>query len=262
MKTRNPAMKTPTLLPAGRACASATALFLFLTATSGHSQRGVIIPAQSSSSLDESTSVVTAPTPNAPVAPLGSQIRDKSNVSQVTVPTSTPGKGNVSSVSERVATPATDTNVVAIQRVEVTPPPLDVATIKRLAELRDELGVAESAAKARINLPANDLFVAGKETKIEPLAEPALASVVEYLERTLKKNITVRSFFDPLEEGGKERAWARTLALIDWLKANSTLEPDHLKATSPEVLTKATPKAFSLNIGEVEFVNRIELHLE
>lgn len=256
-------MKTPTLLRTGRACVTAGALSLFLTATSAYpQQRGVVIPARSSSTLDETNAVVTAPAPVAPVAPLTSSIRDKSNVSQVTVPASPPGKASISTSSEPIMTPAPDTNVVAIQRVEVTPPPLDVATIKRLAELRDELGVAESAARARINLPADDLFISGEETKIEPLAEPALESVVEYLERTLKKNVTVKSLYDPLEEDGKERAWSRTLALIDWLKANSALEPDRLKATSPEVLSKATPKAYSLNIGEVEYVNRIELHLE
>jgi hypothetical protein len=256
-------MKTPTLLRTGRACVTAGALSLFLTATTAFpQQRGVVIPARSSSTLDETNAVVTTPTVDAPVAPLVSPIRDKSNVSPLVVPSTSPGKAAISTSSGPVATPAPDTNVVAIQRVEVTSPPLDVATIKRLAELRDELGVAESAARARINLPADDLFVSGKEVRIEPLAEPALGSVVEYLERTLKKNITVKPLYDPLEEGGKDRAWARTLALIDWLKANSSLEHDRLKATSPEALTKATPKAYSLNIGEVEYVNRIELHIE
>lgn len=255
-------MKTPTLLRTGRACVTAGALSLFLTATPAFpQQRGVVIPAQSASSLDE-PATVTVTAPAAPVVPLTSSIREKSNVSQMSVPTPAPGKAEVTTSSEPIASPAPETNVVAIQRVEVTPPPLDVATIKRLAELRDELGVAESAVKARINLPADDLFISGKEPKIEPLAEPALESVVEYLERTLKKNVTVKSLYDPLEEGGKEKAWSRTLALIDWLKANSSLEPDRLKATSPEVLTKASPKAYSLNIGEVEYVNRIELHLE
>ncbi len=224
-------------------------------------QRSVVIPARSSSTLDQNEGVVVTPPP-APVAPLSSPLSDKAGFSKVAVPSSVPGQGMVQTQSTPIADPAPNTNVTAVQRVETPPPPLDVATIKRLAELRRELRVAESAARARINLPADDLFLRDVAPAIDPLAEPVLREVVEYLERTLKKKVTVQSLYEPGEAGAKDLAWARVLALIDWLKANSSLDPTLLTATAPAPLSQAAPKTYALNIGESEYVNRIELHLE
>ena len=128
--------------------------------------------------------------------------------------------------------------------------------------------MAESAARARINLPAEDLFVATAGTTIDPLAVPALEGVVENLERTLtcgdalKKDVMIRAFYIPGEVGAKEKTWARCLALIDWLKENTSLTSEQLKAAGPEPLDKAAPKSNATSIGESEFVSRIELHLE
>jgi len=137
-----------------------------------------------------------------------------------------------------------------------------VATIKRLAELRKELRIAESATKARINLPSDDLFPSNDNTRIDPLAEPVLKGVVEYLQHTLKKNVTVKVLYVPGEPSAKEAAWSRALVLIDWLRQNSSLDPNLLKASAPEELGKAAPKANATSIGETEFVSRMELHLE
>lgn len=237
--------------------AAASAAFL---ATPALAQR-VVIPARSGGTLQEGTAVTPA-APPAPVSPLGSAFSDKTGFAKVPVPTTAPGQGTVATQSIPMADPAVDPNVTAVQRVEVTPPPLDVATIKRLAQLRRELSVAESAAKARINLPADEIFAETRPAMIHPLAVPLLVDVVEYLERTLKKDVTVRAFYDPTDPAGKEIAWKRVLSLIDWLKDHSALDPDLLRASGPVPLDKAVPKAFALNIGETEFVNRLELHLE
>lgn len=226
------------------------------------SQRSVIIPAQSSSTIEESAGADPVPPPAAPVVPLGSSLTTKSQFSQIPVPTSIPGKGSVEVQTTPLADPAPDTDVVAVQRVEPTKPPLDVATAKRLAELRRELRIAESAAQARISLPADDLFVATEEEVIDPLAVPALKELVEYLERTLKKDVTIKSLHVPGEEGAKEKAWRRVLVLMDWLRENSSLDPDRFRAAAPRPLDKPAPKANATSIGETEFVARIELHLQ
>jgi len=149
-----------------------------------------------------------------------------------------------------------------VQRVEVPRAPLDVATMKRLAELAKELRAAESATRARVNLPAADLFIEGSDSEIHPLAEPTLATLVEYLERTLKKNVTVKALYVPGVAGAREQAWDRVLSLIEWLAANSSLDPDRLKASLPQSLDKPSPKVNAMNIGETEYVSRIEVHLE
>lgn len=237
-------------------------LFLLTTVSPAFAQRGVTIPARSGSTTDENGSGNTAAPPVIPVAPLNSSFSGNSSVSRATVPSSSPGQGNIESSATQVSGPTLNTNVTAVQRVDVPPPPLDVATIKRLAELRKELRIAESATKARINLPSDDLFPSNDNTRIDPLAEPVLAGVVEYLERTLKKNVTIKVLYIPGDEAAKEAAWSRALVLIDWLKENSSLDPNLLKASAPEELTKATPRSNANSIGETEFVSRMELHLE
>ncbi len=237
-------------------------LLLLTSASPAFSQRGLTIPARSASTTDDDVSGNTTTPPVVPVAPLNSSLSGNSSLSRAMVPTSPPGQGNIESQSTPVSDPALNTNVTAVQRVDVTPPPMDVATIKRLAELRKELRVAESATKARINLPSDDLFPSDDNSRIDPLAEPVLAGVVEYLERTLKKNVTIKVLYVPGEPSAKEAAWSRALVLIDWLRQNSSLDPNLLKASAPEELTKETPKANATSIGETEFVSRMELHLE
>lgn len=221
----------------------------------------VTIPARSASSLDNGTTTVTTP-PVAPVVPLTNSPLEKSNVSRVTVPAATPGGGEVRMSTTPIADAPVDANVLAVQRSEPTTPPVDVANIKRLAELAAQLRVAESAARARINLPADELFVSGEGVMIDPLAESALKSVVEYLERTLKKEVTVKVLYEPGDEEARVQGWARALVLIDWLEANSSLDPDRIRASTPVPLEKPAPKPNATSIGETEFISRIEIHLE
>ncbi len=237
-------------------------LLLPALAVPAFSQRSVVIPAQSSSTLEESPASDSSPPAVPLVAPLSSPLTAKSQFSQVTVPSSVPGKGNVEAQSTPLADPVLDTEVAAVQRVETPRPPLDVATIKRLAELRRELRIAESAARARISLPADELFLAVDGGGIDPLAVPALRELVEYLERTLKKDVTIKVLYVPGETDAKEKAWDRVLALMAWLGENSSLDPDRIRASTPRPLDKPAPKANATSIGETEFVSRIELHLQ
>jgi hypothetical protein len=145
---------------------------------------------------------------------------------------------------------------------ELPPTSPDVATIKRLSELRRELRISESATMARITLPTDDVFAENTEATIDPLAVTSLGKVVEFMERSEKKNITVKALYIPEVEGAKELAWARSLGLIEWLKANSALAPDRIKASTPEPLQKAVAKVNATEAGDTEFVSRIELNLE
>lgn len=237
-------------------------MFLPALAVPAFSQRSVIIPARSSSTLGESPAT-QAPPPAVPlIAPLSSPLTAKSQFSQVMVPSSVPGKGSIETQATPLADPVLDMEVAAVQRVETPKPPLDVATIKRLAELRRELKIAESAARARISLPADDLFLSDDGSGIDPLAVPALRELVEYLERTLKKDVTIKALYVPGEAGAREKAWDRVLALMGWLGENSSLDPDRIRASAPRPLDKPAPKANATSLGETEFVSRIELHLQ
>src|SRR5690606_39108991 len=143
----------------------------------------------------------------APIAPLSSPFDGKSSVSRVSVPTALPGAGNVTTQSTRVADPVMTGTAAVIERSEPPAPPLDVTTIKRLSELRRELRISESAVRASINLPADEIFLPESASSVDPLAVPALGRIVEFLERTLKKKVTVRALFIPGEAGAKEVAW-------------------------------------------------------
>lgn len=250
------------LIPLPR-CASIVlgGLFFALPLTSTLAQRSVVIPARSSSTLGEATAPQAAPPPVKPVAPLNSSLTNKPQFSQINVPTALPGKGSVLAQNSPLADPVVDTNVVAVQKVEPIKAAQDVATVKRLAELRRELRIAESASQARIVLPADELFIATEETRIDPLAVPALRDLVEYLERSLLKNVTIKARHVPGEANGQEKAWQRVLALMNWLQKNSSLDPDRIRAAVPQVLDKPSPKPNATTLGESEYIARIELHL-
>lgn len=240
----------------------AVALLGLILAPEGRSQGAVTIPARSASTLDNETVVSEAPDVIAPVAPLSSPFDGKSSVSRVSVPTSLPGGGQVATQNTRVSDPVMTGTATVVERSEPPAPPLDVTTIKRLSELRRELRISESAIRARINLPADELFVPGSNGEVDPLAVPALGKIVEYLERTLKKKITVNALYIPGEAGAKEQAWARSLALIDWLGENSSLDPANLTAGAPRALEREVQKANATSPGELEYVSRIELNIE
>lgn len=226
------------------------------------SQRSVTIPARSASTLDDSVIPAEAPDVVSPVVPLSSPFDGKSSVSRVAVPETRPGGGQVATQTTRVADPAMTGTATVLDRSEPPAPPLDVMTIKRLSELRRELRISESAVRARINLPADELFLARAKATVDPLAEPALEKIAEFLERTLKKKVTVKALYVPGEEGAKEEAWSRSLALLDWLTENSSLDPGNLTAGSPEPLDREVQKANATSPGELEFVSRIELNIE
>ena len=149
-----------------------------------------------------------------------------------------------------------------MQRVEPVKTQQDVATIKRLTVLRKELNVTESASKARISLPADQLFVENSAADLDELSKPTLLKMTEYMELTLKKEVTVKAYFIPDDPKGEEQSWSRSLSLVKWITANSTIDPEKLKVLAPEPLSKKTPKEYSTTPGDSEFVARIELNLE
>jgi len=133
--------------------------------------------------------------------------------------------------------------------------------MKRLAELRRELGIATAALSSRAALPADELFADSNPTSIEELSVPSLNKVIEYIELNDKKKITVQGFYDR-EPEAKELAWARSLALIEWMTANSSINLEDIKAAGPAPIVKPTAKVNATEIGKTEYVNRIELLLE
>lgn len=223
----------------------------------------VTVPAQSSSTLDDTdseSSTTTAPSP--PATPSANPFPGKSSISRVTTPTTLPSSGNVSRQSTPIADAETSGSVVAMQKVEGEVEIIDEAKIKRLAELRRELRIADAASQARIGLPTDDLFEESAPTIVDDLAEPTLKKVIEFIELNDKKKVTVNTYYAPDQEGAKELAWARTLQLIEWMAANSSFEVENFKASGPAPVTKPTPKKFTTEVGDVEFVNRTDLVLE
>lgn len=222
------------------------------------------IPARSASSVNGGTVEVEEPTVSPPTIE-GRTFPGKSSVSRVTVPAPGMNKGKVSTSPVRVED-AGERNprqpVAAVQTLPVASQELDPAKKERLGELRRELRVADSAAWARIGLPADEVFEEDAVTTVDDLAEPTLKKIVEYIHLNDKKNITVKSFYVKEQENAKTIAWSRSLALIEWLAENSNLGEESFQASNPLPVTKPTPKENATSAGEVEFLNRIELKLD
>ncbi len=220
----------------------------------------VKIPSQSASSLDgeegASGSAVSTPAPSTT-----SPFSGNSSVSRVKVPTPSGGGGNVTVQTIPVPTTAPTTSVAAIQQVPLPKRELDPATEKRLADLRRELGIANAALSSRLALPADELFLDDAPTTLDELAIPSLNKVIEYIQLNDKKKITVQSFYNR-DPGAKELGWTRTLALIEWMTTGSALNIEDIKAAGPAPVVRPTPKPNATEIGETEYVNRIELLLE
>lgn len=239
----------------------------FLTVTSialgwtSFSGAQVKIPANSAKSLDDAPATTTSALPpvNSPA------FSGSSSISRVQTPT-TPisgQKATITSSTQAVKDQKIDgSKVIAIQRVQIKGPPQSVATIKRLSELRRELNIAESAARARITLPADDLFEDADPVAIDQFAEPALKQISEYLLLTNKKKITVTSFYAPDQDNGKALAWGRSLSLIEWMEDKGGLPADSINTARPAPVEAKTVKQFPNTQGETEFQNRIVLNLE
>lgn len=227
----------------------------------GASEAQVKIPANSAKSLDNAPEATTSAPP--PVSQPA--FNSSSNVSRVQQPTTplTAAKATITSTTQPVKEPKLDgSKVIAIQRVQLKGPPQSVATIKRLSELRRELNIAESAARARIMLPADDLFEEANPVAIDQFAEPALKQISEYLLLTNKKKITVTSYYAPDQENGKALAWNRSLSFIEWMEDQGGLPADSINSTRPAPVEARTKKEFPNTPGEREFQNRIVLNLE
>jgi len=215
-------------------------------------QAQVKIPAKSESSLDNAeTDSVSSGIPQ----PGRSPFQNNSNVSH----TAPAGPTGLKQAPAPLPKPGA---VTAVQRVDPPKQNLNPERMKRLAELRRELRISEIATQAKMSLPADDIFEETAPTTINDLSEPTLQKVAEYLELVGLEKITVKPFFVSTEEGAKELSWARSLALIEWMTSHSRVKPENFKAAGPEPVVKATPKKYTKNVGDTEFVNRIDLLLE
>ncbi|MEM9016386.1 MAG: hypothetical protein AAGC68_05185 [Verrucomicrobiota bacterium] len=157
---------------------------------------------------------------------------------------------------------AVATTVTAVQRVPTPTQEINPAKLRRLAELRRQLDIADAATQAKITLQTDTLFLESEPETLDELALPTLKKIVDYIRLNDKKDVTLRSFFAPDEERGKSRAWNRSLTLIEWMTEEGGLDPDEFKATQPLPVVKATPEPFATEIGDTDFVNRTEFVLE
>ena len=210
------------------------------------------IPAKSGSTLDD-----PAETSNLAVSPKASrsQFSGQSNVSRYAPAGPKQPKPQAPSLPKPGA-------VTAVQRVEDPKLNIDSKRSLRLSELRRELGVAETARQARIALPTEDLFEKTAPTEIDDLSEATLKKVAEYLDLSGFETVTVKPFYLRDKPGDKELSWTRSLSLIEWMDSHTKLKTEAFKANGPDPVLKATPKKVAKNLGETEFVGRIELQLE
>jgi hypothetical protein len=223
-----------------------------LTAAVSIGTAQVKIPAKSGSSLEESNKETSSTEIAKPAA---SRFDKRSNVSR-----SAPEGPKTLTPSN--VTPPDPKNLAATKRVPVPKQNLNPAAIARLADLRRELRIAESATQARFALPTEDLFEKTAPTTIDDLSEPTLKKVVEFIALNEKRSVTVKSSYLPDAENGKGRAWTRSLALIEWMTANSSLEPEQFRASTPTPVTVETLRKVAKNVGEGDLVARIEMVLE
>lgn len=212
----------------------------------------VKIPAKSGSTLDDPAD---ANNPSAVPAASRSQFDNKSNVSR----SAPEGPSQLKPPAPPLPKPGA---VTAVQRVESPKQTIDPKKMQRLADLRRELRITETARQARLALPTDDLFEATTPTKIDDLSESTLKKVAEYLDLSGFKTVTVKPFYLRDEPGDKELSWNRSLSLIEWMDAHTELKTEAFKAGGPDPVVKPTPKKVAKNLGEAEFVGRIELHLQ
>jgi len=234
---------------------SKTAFSLLATAAialPASSEAQVKIPAKSGSTLDD-----PAETSNLAVIQKTSrsQFSGQSNVSR----NAPAGPKQPKPQSLSLPTPGA---VTAVQRVEDPKLNINPKRSLRLSELRRELGVAETARQARIALPTEDLFEKTAPTEIDDLSEATLKKVAEYLNLSGFETVTVKPFYLRDKPCDKELSWTRSLSLIEWMDSHTKLNTEAFKANGPDPVSKATPKKVAKNLGETEFVGRIELHLE
>lgn len=222
-------------------------------------QNSVKIPAKSGNSLEEgSGETETQP----PVQPLSPGFSGNSSISRVQVPTNPVRPANIEKRETPAKGPGIPSEVTAMQKVPELQRTLDPAVMKRLGELRRELIVQDSATKARISLPSAELFMDDALTTLDDLSVPTLEKVLEYIELNDKRNVTVQGIYVMDETDSKSLAWTRSLALIEWMTTNSKLPIENFKAIGPTPVTKATAKKNSSEVGDTEFVGRIDILLE
>jgi len=252
--TLPPARLSPSR-PAGARLLRRLAFSSILLFSASALQAQVTIPAQSASSRDEDPepeTVITAPVPQT-----GTLIQRNTTISQMPPPPPTSAPAPQPAPTARPGEP-----VAAMQRVPPVVQNIDGAKIDRLAELRRELRVADAASLARITLHTDNLFLLSKPGEVDELAIPTLKKVAEYIKLNDKQDVTLRSYFIPDQEDGKELAWKRSLVLIEWIAERTGLAPGQFRATSPEPVQKPSPKAFATKVGDTEFINRTEFILE
>jgi len=247
----------PTFFLAVSTCA-ASLVFLAIPA---EAQNSVTIPARSSSSLDQQPGESDESNPPVPRIPDSSPFSRNSTVSRINVPVpeTEPGEEGAPAspnVTSETAAGADDEEADPSER------DFDINVIRRQAKLRQELRVANAATQARISLPADDLFDRDAPTRLDRLSTPTLQKVIEFIEMDEKKNVTIQGFYAPGRTEGKKLAWDRTLAVMEWMAANSNLEPRRFKAAAPRVVTRPTPKRNTNEVNATEFVDRIDLVLE
>jgi len=152
-----------------------------------------------------------------------------------------------------------DVDASATATVPAIQPQMNANDMKRMAELRRELNIADSATVAALSFKSDDLFT-GENATIETLAAPTLEKVAEYIALGNKKNVTVRSYYVP-GEGTKETAWDRSLALIDWMKENTAIELENIRAIGPGMATAPVPKENATDVNSTELVSMIEVEI-
>lgn len=159
--------------------------------------------------VDPANNKLKTPVPVVPAAPDAAVIQPVPNSDvQVLVPMkSTDTEGRVI------------TEVKPVPTVPPTPTRISASQSKRIAEIKRELEIAESATAARAIFEANDLFTK-KSAVIEDSAKPTLKMLAEFMELTPKDKATVSYKYVATEESEIE-VRTRALALVNYLASTA-----------------------------------------
>ena len=132
------------------------------------------------------------------------------------------------------------TGVAAAPLAPPAPKQITAEQSKRIAEIKRELEIAESATSARATFRAGDLF-SEKSPVIEDTAKPTLKMLAEFMEMSPKDAASVSYRYVVTEESESD-ARLRAFALVEYLSKFAGATTTEFTILDPKPVTAATPK--------------------
>ncbi|MDF1741226.1 MAG: hypothetical protein P1U86_18840 [Verrucomicrobiales bacterium] len=132
-------------------------------------------------------------------------------------------------------------DVKIAQTAPIAPKQISAEHSKRIAEIKRELEIAESATAARAILKAEEVF-SEKTPVVDEAAKPTLKMLAEFMELSPKDTATVTYKYVATEES-ESSARQRAFAVVDYLSTMAGATTTEFTILDPKPVTVENPKA-------------------